>query len=92
VARGEYLMSGLRGLAEKYKVVHEVRGLGLMLGIEVKATALTIVDNSRQKGLIIGSAGNHIVRLLPPLIVTEEECHHAVEILDDVFKEITEPE
>jgi acetylornithine/N-succinyldiaminopimelate aminotransferase len=91
-ARGEYLMSGLRGLAEKYKVVHEIRGLGLMIGIEVKATALTIVDNSRQKGLIVGSAGNHIVRLLPPLIVTEEECHHAVEILDDVFKEITEPE
>jgi acetylornithine/N-succinyldiaminopimelate aminotransferase len=87
-----FLISGLRGLAEKYKVVGDVRGLGLMLGLEVKATARTIVDACRQKGLLVGTAGEHVVRLLPPLIVTEEECRHALEILDDVLKEITEPE
>ena len=66
----------------------EVRGKGLMLGVEVDLVAKEILAACLKKGLIIGTAGEKVLRFLPPLIVSKEEIDEAGEILEGVFEGI----
>ncbi|KAG7992668.1 hypothetical protein I3843_02G137900 [Carya illinoinensis] len=62
--------------------VRDVRGLGLIIGIELDVSASPIVDACRNSGLLVLTAGKgNVIRLLPPLIISEEELEHAAEIL-----------
>ncbi|KAK8629110.1 hypothetical protein V6N13_077964 [Hibiscus sabdariffa] len=64
--------------------VKEVRGLGLIIGIELDVSASPLVDACRDSGLIILTAGKgNVVRLVPPLIISEKELEHAAEILHE---------
>ncbi|XVF24712.1 hypothetical protein REPUB_Repub13aG0151000 [Reevesia pubescens] len=64
--------------------VKEVRGLGLIIGIELDVSASPLVDACRNSGLIILTAGKgNVVRLVPPLIISEKELEHAAEILKE---------
>ena len=84
---GAYLRGKLEKLAEKYDFVKEVRGRGLMLGIVLDFPAKDILPVLREKGLIALSAGEVVLRLLPPLIVKREDCDKAVRIIGAAFKE-----
>jgi predicted acetylornithine/succinylornithine family transaminase len=84
---GAYLRGKLEKLAEKYDFVKEVRGRGLMLGIVLDFPAKDILPALREKGLIALSAGEVVLRLLPPLIVRREDCDKAVRIIGAAFKE-----
>ena len=87
--QGVLLKSKLNELKEKYSFVNDVRGYGLMVGMEVEEDKLKpILSKCMEKGLLIASAGINVVRFVPPLIVGEEEVLKAVEIVDASLKEI----
>ncbi len=99
---GEYAMGKLRELKNKNSMIGDVRGLGLMIGVELikdkdktpaTAEAETIKETCLQKGLIIGVGGVHgnVVRFQPPLVITKAEIDKAIEIFADVLKTVGEP-
>ncbi|MCK5199517.1 MAG: acetylornithine transaminase [Spirochaetales bacterium] len=83
---GTYLKLKLNELKIKYKSITEVRGLGLMLGIELTIPAGDIISKCRENGLLLAAAGTSVIRFVPPLIVTEKDIDKAVGILDSVLK------
>ncbi|MEE4350154.1 MAG: aspartate aminotransferase family protein [Pacificimonas sp.] len=78
-----HLRKGLNGLHAKHGyAVRDVRGKGLLLGLEMTIPNIAVRDFARDNGLIVGVAGGNVVRLAPPLIVSEAQADTAVAILD----------
>ena len=84
---GEYLMAELEKLAEKYDFIEKVRGRGLMLGVVCDRPAGVLLPLLLEEGLIALTAGENVLRLMPPLNVTKEEADCAIQIMDKVFSE-----
>ena len=90
---GGYLLEGLRELQHKHAIIGDVRGKGLMIGIElvtdrgtkVRATAERdrVVDEAFSRGLLVLGAGRNTVRLSPPLVLTRQQARIAIDILDE---------
>ena len=83
--RGQLLLTELREALHDKKSVQDIRGLGYMIGIETTGDLPDLVAKARAKGLIVLTAGTNVIRLLPPLIITNDHIHQAVGILSDVF-------
>ncbi|BFH71153.1 MAG: acetylornithine transaminase [Paenibacillus dendritiformis] len=84
--RGAYLLNSLKVKLSDVPVVQDVRGLGLIIGIECGEPAADIVEAARAAGLLVITAGPNVVRLLPNLLVTTEEIDEAVSILHQVLE------
>jgi len=84
-AVGAYMYDKLVELAGKYDYVQEVRGLGLLLGIELNVEGKDIVNGCREKGLLINCINNNVLRFIPPLTITKQEVDRAVGILEGVM-------
>ncbi|HEX9898352.1 MAG TPA: aminotransferase class III-fold pyridoxal phosphate-dependent enzyme, partial [Candidatus Methylomirabilis sp.] len=82
---GKYFLDRLAALKEKHRAVTGVRGKGLILGLEVSVPARTLVAGCMERGLLTLTAGDNVVRFVPPLIVTEAEVDRAVGILEAVL-------
>ncbi len=82
---GRALMDGLRELARRLPVITQVRGQGLLIGVELTRPAGPVVDACREAGLLLLSAGEKVVRLAPALIVESADCTRALEILGDAL-------
>lgn len=82
-----YFKENLLRLKEKYGVINEVKGMGLLIGISVK-DAKAFVDSCFNKGMLVITAGTDVVRLLPPLNVSREDLDSALKILEEVMVEI----
>lgn len=82
---GEYLFSQLRTLKEKYAVIKEVRGLGLMAGVELEKEGRPLVEKCIERGLLINCTHEKVLRLMPALNVTKKEIDKAVNILDSLL-------
>ena len=80
---GEYFLKELRDI--KNSKIREVRGLGLMLGIELKEKAGPYVQKLTEKGVIVLLAGATVIRLLPPLVITKEEIDRVVEAVKETL-------
>jgi acetylornithine/N-succinyldiaminopimelate aminotransferase len=79
---GNYMRQQLAGLiAEHPAVFEELRGQGLMLGLKMRVPNTEFVAAARKQGLLIVGAGDNVVRLLPPLIVTEDQVRDAIKLL-----------
>jgi acetylornithine aminotransferase len=74
-------MDGLERLRKEVPAVREVRGRGLLIGAEFDRPVGSIVDRCREAGLLVLTAGERVLRLAPPLIVSEAECDRALETL-----------
>lgn len=85
---GEYLRMRLQELKGKYPFIKEVRGKGLLLGLELDFLGKEVDNLCLQGGLLINSLGDQVLRFLPPLIVDEEEIDEAIAILDAAFMQI----
>lgn len=85
--QGDYLMGQLREKLAGNSFVEEVRGLGLLVGIACKAPVGDIVAKAQNEGLLIITAGPNVLRLLPNLLVTNEEIDTAVQILVKLLDE-----
>ncbi len=85
-ARGLYLLRGLRRLAKRHKgAVVDIRGIGLMLGIELRGEAGPVVTGLRERGILALKAGTHVLRLLPPLVVKRSEMKSLLDALDAIL-------
>ncbi len=85
---GEYLFLLLNVLRDRYEVIKDVRGLGLMLGVELNIAGKGIVDKCIEKGLLINCTHDNVLRLMPALNVTKKEVDRAIKILDEVLKAV----
>ena len=74
-------------MAEEFECVREVRGMGLMLGVELKFDALPVIQGMAKRGVIVLSSGISVVRFLPPLTFTEELADAVVERMRDSLLE-----
>ncbi len=86
-AMGTVLADELRKLCSKHACAQEVRGLGLMLGVQLDRPAAGAVAAAAERGLLMLSAGGTVLRLLPPLTVTREEVDLAVAIIDEALSD-----
>lgn len=90
VARvGAHLERALNALAAQHPIVVEVRGAGLMWGLDLAADAAPCVDAARQRNLLVNRTAGTVVRLLPSLVITESEVDQAVGVLDAVLTEVS---
>jgi predicted acetylornithine/succinylornithine family transaminase len=85
IKQGHYLKEKLNELKDKYELVDSVRIKGLMAGLVLKCNASELLPGLKEKGLIALSAGEKVLRLLPPLIVSKEEIDTAIKIIDQVL-------
>src|SRR3990170_6324301 len=84
---GKYFKAKLEELQAKHKIVKEVRGLGLMLGVELRYDVLNIILNAMDKGVLILDAGRNVLRFLPPLVIEKEQIDKTISVLETVIKE-----
>jgi len=84
---GLYFKSALLELQAKHKSIKEVRGLGLMLGMELKFDVLNVLLKAMEKGVLVLDAGRNVVRFLPPLVISKEQIDKAIAVLDSVLEE-----
>ncbi len=85
---GEYFLGRLGELQRKFDFVQEVRGKGLILGMELKREGASIVKEMMGKGFLINCTMGNVLRFLPPLIVTKEEVDRLIQALEVTFKAI----
>ena len=95
---GEHLMSGIRSLQDKHPVIGDVRGLGLMIGVELvrdRKTKERAVDERNalvqamfRRGVLILGAGKNAVRLAPPLVLTTDQADSVVRVMDEALAEV----
>ena len=81
----KYFYSKLDSLKKKYKIIKEVRGIGLMIGVELHAPGKDIVAQCLKNGLIINCTQDNVLRMLPPLTITKKDVDAAVKVLDKAF-------
>jgi 4-aminobutyrate aminotransferase len=94
---GDYLFSKMADWTKKFKIVGDVRGRGLMIGVEIVRDQRTkeeapdlrnsIVDAAFHKGLLVLGAGANTIRLSPPLLIDEEQANFALETLETCIRE-----
>jgi LysW-gamma-L-lysine/LysW-L-ornithine aminotransferase len=84
---GKYFKNGLEVLMAKHKIIKEVRGLGLMIGLELRFDVHNIILKAADRGLLILDAGRTVVRLLPPLVINKKQIDRAINVLDEVLGE-----
>jgi len=85
---GGYFHVRLNELARKYSFVKEVRGFGLMLGVELTVPGKQLVLDAIAEGLLLNCTHDTVLRFLPPYIVTEKEIDQAVKILEKLFAKV----
>ncbi len=84
---GQYAREKLNALAAKYPVIDHVRGIGLMIGVQLTKPGSKIVDDCLSKGLRINCTHDTVIRFMPPMNVTAGQIDKAIEILDEVLSE-----
>jgi acetylornithine/LysW-gamma-L-lysine aminotransferase len=87
-AKGAYLMEKLKAIQSPN--IREVRGLGLMVGIEMKQKVTGYLKALQERKIIALNAGMTVIRLLPPLVITYEQIDHLVEVLTEVLTQTTD--
>lgn len=86
---GEYFREGLRGLAARHSFIREVRGEGLMIGVETDFACKQAVSLAQEQGLLLNVTHDNVIRMLPPYIITEKEVDIALRGLARVLRQLT---
>lgn len=84
---GQYTMDKLEQLKQKHSVIDSVRGVGMMIGVQLTSSGSDIVDKCLEKGLRINCTSGTVLRFMPPMIATKSQIDQAIDILDEVLKE-----
>ena len=82
---GDYFLEQLYGLRKNFSMIREVRGIGLMLAIELDRPGAEVVTNCMKEGLLINCIQQNIIRFLPPLIITRKEIDLLIKTLSKIF-------
>ncbi|PGM59556.1 acetylornithine transaminase [Bacillus sp. AFS053548] len=83
--KGQYLVDKLAEIKEEFPQIVEIRGKGLMVGIELNLSVDQLVEQFLKNGLIVGTAGPNVLRLLPPINLSYEEIDEAIQIMKQVL-------
>ncbi|MCT4596274.1 MAG: aspartate aminotransferase family protein [Vallitalea sp.] len=86
--QGKYLRKKLNEIKDKYDFVSDVRGHGLMLGIECSIPVKEIIAKCIEKGLLLVGSGTNVIRFVPPLVISSEEIVEGISIIGEVLDEI----
>lgn len=78
---GEYFGKSLSEFRDRHQVVHDVRGLGLLRGIEIDLDAKVVVADCLKRGILINATSDHVLRFVPPLIITQGDIDRLIEVL-----------
>jgi acetylornithine/N-succinyldiaminopimelate aminotransferase len=84
--KGDYLREKFEGLKTRFSVIEEVRGLGLMWGMQLSQDGTPVVTACRERGLLVNCTQGNIIRLLPPLVVEQAELDQGMEILTQALE------
>ncbi|MCH2380795.1 MAG: aminotransferase class III-fold pyridoxal phosphate-dependent enzyme, partial [Nitrososphaerales archaeon] len=82
---GKKFSDGLNILKSKHGIIREIRGKGLMIGIELKFEVKDILLEGIKKGVLLLYSGRNILRLLPPLVITDDDVTKSLDILDELL-------
>lgn len=82
---GSHFTEGLNRLKDKHKVIRQVRGIGMMIGIELRFDVKDILFDGIRHGLLLLYSGRNILRLLPPLVMNEETISRVIDIMDIIL-------
>ena len=85
---GEYFINQLTQLQQRYRIIKEIRGLGLILGVVLDRDGTAIVNTCMEKGFLINCVQGNILRFVPPLIITKNEIDLLINCLDELFQKI----
>ncbi len=85
--QGKYLASKLNQLRENHPIIREVRGLGLMIGVEMRFDVREVILESLERGVLMLDAGRNVLRFLPPLVITRSHIDRTAEVLDEIIGE-----
>ena len=85
---GAHLEAKLREMQKKHPAIVEVRGAGLMWGLELNMDAAPVHEAAIRQGVLVNRTAGKVIRLLPPLIITEAELDRALGLLDAAFSEV----
>jgi acetylornithine aminotransferase/acetylornithine/N-succinyldiaminopimelate aminotransferase len=85
---GKYCVGRLEALKARHRRIREVRGKGLLIGVEIEGSARDLVQRCMAGGLLVLTAGDAVLRLVPPLVITEAEVDRAVTILDQALGDL----
>ncbi len=84
---GEYTKDKLLKLKEKHFIIDSIRGIGLMIGVQLKSSGVEIVNKCLENGMRINCTQETVLRFMPPMIATQSHIDQAIEILDNVLTE-----
>jgi acetylornithine aminotransferase len=82
---GEYLAKSLAECKDRHRVIREVRGLGLLQGIELDIDARAIVADCLVRGVLVNATHERVLRFVPPLVITQREIDKLIDVLTAVF-------
>ncbi|MFC1624721.1 aspartate aminotransferase family protein [Candidatus Omnitrophota bacterium] len=83
---GKNLVQRLEGLKKKKSIIKEIRGIGLMIGVELNIEGKEIVEGCFKRRLLINCAHGNVLRLMPGMVVNKKEIHKAIGILEEVIQ------
>jgi acetylornithine aminotransferase len=86
---GDYLAKGLADFKDRHRAVRDVRGLGLLQGLEVEIDAKAVVADCLTRGVLVNATSERVLRFVPPLIITQAEIDRVLEILSSIFNQRT---
>ena len=87
--QGDYLLTGLERLRQEIEVITDLRGMGLMIGIEIQCDPQAAISKLRENKMLATLAGGNTIRLTPPLTIEQTEADHAIEILEATLKDMS---
>ncbi len=82
---GDYLANALTECKARHRVVRDVRGIGLLQGMELDIDAKTVVAEALSRGVLINAAGERVLRFVPPLTITTQEIDQLIDTLNAIF-------
>lgn len=85
---GDFLKGRLLSYQKKFRAIREVRGMGLMLGVELDRPGQPYVDKAREKGLLINCTQEKVLRIMPAITISKKWLKQGLEILGEVFSEL----
>ena len=84
---GDRLLAGLHELNPRHEVIREIRGSGFFLGVELVHEAGRVVNQMRERGILLGTEGplHNVIKIRPPMPFSDEDADRLVETLEEVF-------
>jgi acetylornithine/N-succinyldiaminopimelate aminotransferase len=87
---GGYFKSKLENLKDDYDIIKQVRGVGLMLGIEMGLNCADMVNDMRERGVLVNCTADNVLRFLPPLVIEKEQIDVVISALNDVLEKYSD--